>query len=116
MLYINKIPEKTLNRLNQKNIYDGKAPVLFFYDDTVFLSGNKGILCTQEALVVFNKKSKQKFLFSDFTKLLFQETDKTNYIFKMVIVFPNGKELDITPKSIPNDEMRLMVDMVNRNK
>ena len=47
--------------------------------------------------------------------LKFEEVDKETYTYNIVLKLKNGDIKDITPKSASNDEMKLIVDIFNKN-
>ena len=51
----------------------------------------------------------------DISSLTFEEVDKETYTYNMVLKLKNGDVKDITPKSASNDEMKLIVDIFNKN-
>ena len=113
MFYSDTLPEKIIAKLKEKGIYNDNDRIVAFYDDTMFLTGNKGIVCTQDSLYIYTATNVNKIPLVDVKDILFREIDKEKYIYKMIVVNKKNEELNITPGSIPNDEMHLLVDVIN---
>lgn len=112
MFYSAILPEKIKTKLVERKIIDAKDSIFAFYDDTPFLTGKKGILCLQDRVVVYGKQ-KVAYPFSEIKDIIYKEVDKNKYLYKMVLITTEDLEIDITPGSIPNDEMNLLIQVIN---
>lgn len=113
MFYSSTLPEKIVKKLTEKGICKQEEGIIAFYDDTMFLTGNKGVVCTEKEIITYNSTAVTRFNLNDVRHILFREIDKQKYIYKMILIKNDGAEIDITPGSIPNDEMHLLVDVIN---
>ena len=75
----------------------------------------KGLVFTELSLICFDAKTVERYDFKDISSLAFEEVDKETYTYNMVLKLKNGDLKDITPKSASNDEMKLIVDIFNKN-
>ncbi len=87
---------------------DGDEKLVAFFDETVFITGSKGLLGTSKRLIKFSKKERNEYKLQDLIDIKVVEIDKQNYIYKLRIVKKDQTEVDITPKGIPNDELILL--------
>jgi hypothetical protein len=115
MLYNQIIPEKKIEKLKKKNVISETDKVCLFFDNSTFLTVKKGLVCTENSLICFDSKTIEKYNFDEISSLVFQEVDKETYTYKMVLELKNKESRDITPKSASNDEMKLIVDIFNKN-
>ncbi|HOV13551.1 MAG TPA: hypothetical protein PK771_04645 [Spirochaetota bacterium] len=116
MFYSQMLPEKILLKLQELNVVKSSEKIVAFYDNSLFLSANKGLLCTESEIKVYKGKKIETYNLSDVKDILFREIDKEAYIFKMILVTKDNKEFDVTPSSIPNDEMKLLIDVINMSR
>ena len=115
MLYNQIIPEEKIEKLKRKNIIAENDRVTLFFDSSTFLTVKKGIVCTEDFLICFDSKVIEKYSFNDIVSFKFKEIDKETYTYKIFLELKNNEEKDITPKSASNDEMKLIVDIFNKN-
>ncbi len=113
MLYTHDISDSKMFKLKKSNILPSGEKVILFYDDTIFDTCQKGIILTEKRIIIFDKNTKIEYNNSKVTDITVKEIDRDNYIFKLYITDKNNIEKDITPKSIPNDEMKLLCMLLN---
>lgn len=115
MLYNQVIPEKKIEKLKKKGIIGESDKITLFFDNSTFLTVKKGLVFTELSLICFDAKTVERYDFKDISSLAFEEVDKETYTYNMVLKLKNGDLKDITPKSASNDEMKLIVDIFNKN-
>lgn len=113
MFYAETLPEKVIDRLKNYGVYNGTDKIVAFYDSTIFLSGKKGIICTDKKLSVYEGAKFKDYQFAEIKDLIFKEIDKAKFHYKMILIDKSDTQIDITPGGIPNDEMHLLVDVIN---
>lgn len=113
MFYSQVVPEKALLKLESLNVLKKNEKIIAFYDNSLFLSANKGIICTESEIRVYVGQKINCYKINEIKDIEFREVDKETYTFKMILITKEGKEFDITPASIPNDEMKLLIDVIN---
>lgn len=115
MLYNQIVPKEKIKKLKKKNIIADTDTVSLFFDSSTFLTAKKGIVCTEKSLICFNSKAIEKYSYENIDSLIFEEFDKESYTYKIILKFKNNELKDITPKAASNDEMKLIVDIFNKN-
>lgn len=115
MLYNQIVPEKKIEKLKKKNVIGESDKVTLLFDNSTFLTVKKGLVCTERSLICFDSKVIEKYDFKDISSLKFEEVDKETYTYNIVLKLKNGDIKDITPKSASNDEMKLIVDIFNKD-
>lgn len=115
MLYNQIVPKEKIEKLKKKNVIGDNDKVSLFFDNSTFLTAKRGIVCTEKSLIVFNPKVIERFNYENIDSLVFEEVDKESYTYKILLKLKNNELKDITPKSASNDEMKLIVDIFNRN-
>lgn len=115
MLYNQIVPEEKIEKLKKKNVISDNDKVSLFFDNSTFLTAKRGIVCTEKTLICFNAKTIEKYNYEDIDSLVFEEVDKESYTYKILLKLKNNELKDITPKSASNDEMKLIVDIFNKN-
>lgn len=115
MLYNQIVPKEKIEKLKKKNIITDSDKVSLFFDNSTFLTAKKGIVCTEKSLICFNSKTIEKYSYENIDSLVFEEFDKESYTYKIILKLKNNELKDITPKSASNDEMKLIVDIFNKN-
>ena len=115
MLYNQVIPEKKIEKLKKKGIIGGEDKITLLFDNSTFMTVKKGLVFTELFLICFDAKTVERYDLKDISSLTFEEVDKETYTYNMVLKLKNGDLKDITPKSASNDEMKLIVDIFNKN-
>ncbi|MCH5150357.1 MAG: hypothetical protein J1G30_06800 [Spirochaetales bacterium] len=115
MLYNQIVPEEKIEKLKKKNIIADSDDVCLFFDNSTFLNAKKGIVCTKKYLICFDSKTINRYKYEDIDSLIFEEVDKESYTYKIILKLKSNELKDITPKSTPNDEMKLIVDIFNKD-
>ncbi|HPO50512.1 MAG TPA: hypothetical protein PLO89_09330 [Spirochaetota bacterium] len=116
MFYSQAVPEKALLKLESLKVLKKNEKVIAFYDNSLFLSASKGIICVENEIRVYAGQKINYYKINEIKDIEFREVDKESYAFKMILITKEGKEYDITPASIPNDEMKLFIDVINMHR
>ncbi len=113
MFYSQIIPDKVIAKLKELKVLNPNEEIVAFYDNTAFLSATKGLLVTTTEVRLYNGKKVISYKMENIKDIIYKEIDKETYLFKMMLITKDNKEIDITPTGIPNDEMSLFIYVIN---
>ncbi len=83
-----------------------------YYDETMFISGKKGLIGTDKRIIKFNDKAVNEYPVESIETISVVEVNKQQYLYKLILTTKDKKEVDLTPKGIANDELFLLGKLI----